>query len=165
LSMEPVIRVYFVLLFFCFRFENLSPPHTFSSIPKSCPSPTFRSTHTPLTVIANWPMKAISMGYQDMLLALELYSEFSDLNTRNREPLFDMVFPRDALSWRCSVMNFYIQRFVRTKFDIYVFITWPWVDTSALGLLVLDGIILPALGALALTWFIIDIFFIESSSS
>jgi hypothetical protein len=46
---------------------------------------------------------------------------------------------------------------VHTKFDIYVFITCPWVDTSAVGLLVLDGIILPAVGALALTWFIIDI--------
>ena len=117
--MEPVIRVYFFLLCFSLDFHF----HTVSSIPKSCPSPTFRSTHTPLTDIANWPMKAMSMGYQDMLLVLELYSEFSDLNTRNPEPLFDVIFPRDALSWRCSVMNFYIQRFVCTKFDIYVSIT------------------------------------------
>ena len=45
----------------------------------------------------------------------------------------------------------------RTKFYICVFITtilYHWVDTSAGGLLVPEGIIRPVVGALALTWFI-----------
>jgi len=44
---------------------------------------------------------------------------------------------------------------MRTKFDIYVLITTTaWVDTSARGLLVHEGIVRPVFSASALTWFI-----------
>jgi hypothetical protein len=49
---------------------------------------------------------------------------------------------------------------IRGLFDIYLrFYYYHWVDTSAGGLLVLEGIIRPVVSASGLTWFIRYIYF------
>ena len=43
---------------------------------------------------------------------------------------------------------------MRTKFDIYVFYYYNWIDTSTCGLLVPEDISRPVASASALTWFV-----------